>query len=290
MQRFCLVLDILQCDAAHTTNRFCKVFVDYFLADADRLKNLRALIGLDRGNTHLRRDLDDAVQHCRIVIIDRRIVILLDHLIVDELADGILRQIRVNRAGSVAQKRGKMMHLARLAGFQNDRKRCSLLRLYKILMHRRYRKQRRDRHMVLIHAAVSQHKNVRAVAVRLVNLHEQTLNRTLDAGALIICDRHLRHLKAIHLHMLDLQHIGICEDRVIHLQYLAVFRRLLQKIAVLTDINGCRGDNFLADRVDRRICYLREQLLKVVKQRLLLVRKHGKRRVDTHGSNALRAV
>ncbi len=238
MQRFRLVFNILQGNASHTAYRIGEIFIDHFFANTDRLKNLGALVRLDRGDSHLRRDLDDPVQHCRVIIVDCRIIILFDHAAVDELTDGFLCQIRIDRTGPVTQQRCKMMHLARLAGFQHDGKRRSLLRLDQILMHSRHGKQRRNRHMVFIHAAVCQHKNIYTITVRLVDLHKQPLNRTLDAGTLIISNRNLRYLKAFHLHMLDLQHIGVCQNRVIHLQHLTVFRRFLQKVSVFSDVNG----------------------------------------------------
>ena len=46
-------LDIFQTDAAHTADRTGEVFVDDVLRDADRLKDLAALVALDGGDAHL---------------------------------------------------------------------------------------------------------------------------------------------------------------------------------------------------------------------------------------------
>ena len=55
-----VLFDIFQCDSAYTTYSSGKVFVDHFFGDTDRLEDLRSLIRLDCGNTHLGCDLDDA--------------------------------------------------------------------------------------------------------------------------------------------------------------------------------------------------------------------------------------
>ena len=55
-----VLLDIFQCDSAYTAYSSCKVFIDNILRDTDCLKDLRSLIRLDRRNTHLGCDLDDA--------------------------------------------------------------------------------------------------------------------------------------------------------------------------------------------------------------------------------------
>ena len=69
--------DIFNCDTFYTAYCVCKVLINDFLADTNCLKNLRTLIGLQCGNTHLRCDLYDTVKYCVIVIIYCCIVIFL---------------------------------------------------------------------------------------------------------------------------------------------------------------------------------------------------------------------
>ena len=52
---------------------------------------------------------------------------------------------------------------------------------------------------------------------------------------------------------------------------MAVFRSLLQNIALLTDIDRGGGYDLLTDGINRRIGYLGEELFEVVKQRLMLL-------------------
>ena len=50
---FHIRLNVLQTDAAHTADRAGEVLVDDILGDADRLKDLAALVALDGGDAHL---------------------------------------------------------------------------------------------------------------------------------------------------------------------------------------------------------------------------------------------
>ena len=82
MQCVYIVLDIFQSDSADTAHGICEIFVNYILVDTDRFKDLGSLIRLDRGNTHLGRDLYDTGHDCVVVIIDRSVIIFVKHMLV----------------------------------------------------------------------------------------------------------------------------------------------------------------------------------------------------------------
>ena len=116
MQTIYGLFDIFQCDTAHTADRAAEILIDHFLGDTHRLKDTGALIGLDRGDTHLGCDLYDTGKHRMIVIIHCRIIILIQHIVVDQFMDRIECQIRVDRTCTEAEQRCKMMYFSRFAG------------------------------------------------------------------------------------------------------------------------------------------------------------------------------
>ena len=61
MQLFHLLLNILQGKASHTADRIREILVNYGGINTDCFKVLGALIGLDRGNTHLGSNLYDTM-------------------------------------------------------------------------------------------------------------------------------------------------------------------------------------------------------------------------------------
>ena len=77
---------------------------------------------------------------------------------------------------------------------------------------------------------------------------------------------------------------------MVDFQHAAVFGVLLQQIAVFAHIDGGGGHDLFAQRVDGRVGDLGEHLPEIAKQRLVLVREHGQRRVRAHRADGLRAV
>ena len=114
-----------------------------------------------------------------VVIIHCSIVIFVQHIALDQLADGILCQIRVDSAGTITKQCSKMVYFSGFTGLQDQCDSGSLLGAYQILVQGRYGKQGRNRHMVLIHASVGQDQNVHAFSVSSVHFHEQSVNGTL---------------------------------------------------------------------------------------------------------------
>ena len=175
-----------------------------------------------------------------------------------------------------------MMHLSGLRAFQNQRHARPLLCHNQVMVDRSHSQKRRDRNMRLIDTAVGQNQDVGILPERAVDVDIHALDRLLKAGVLVVGHRDHFDLEARALHVPDLHQIGVCQNRIVYLQHLAVFRLLLEEVAGLAQIDSCRCNNLLADRVNRRIGNLREELLEVVKQRVIRLCKHWKRRIDTH--------
>ena len=182
------------------------------------------------------------------------------------------------------------MHFPGLSGFQDHGQRSPFFRFYQMLVNGRNRKKRRHGNTVLIHSTVCQDQDIGSVTVSLIHFYKETLNGTFQLGAFIISDGNLRHTEAFHMHMLDLQHVRIGQDRVIHLQNLTVFRLLFQKVAVFSHINGGTGDDLLTDRIDWRVGNLCKKLFEIIKKRTVLFGKHSQRGIHTHGSRSFAAV
>ena len=106
-----LTLNILNRNTSDPADGIGKILLNYFSADSNCLKNLRALIGLYGRDSHLGGNLDDAVQNCAVIVVNGGIIILVQHAVLNQLMNTILRQIRIYRAGSVAKKGREMMHL-----------------------------------------------------------------------------------------------------------------------------------------------------------------------------------
>ena len=196
--------DLFNADTAHTAYGISKIPVDKLFFKSDCLENFCPLIGLDRGNSHLGRNLDDPMDHCTIVVIYSRVVIFVEQSGFDQLPDGLVSQIRVDRTGTITQQCCKVVHFSRLAALQDHCNGCSLLRAYQMLLEAGYCQKRRDRHMIFVHVAVCQDQDIGSAADYSVHLYKEILDSFLKACVLIVSDRDLSHLESLHLHILDL--------------------------------------------------------------------------------------
>ena len=149
--------------------------------------------------------------------------------------------------------------------------------------------------MVLVHSAVGEDYYVCAVAVCSVAGDEKMVKRA--AQATCFCSREAKPSRTLKpglvYRALSSLRSTDGEYRVVYLEAhgscaaassVAGFRRSLCRPAVSVTISS-------RHRVDRRVCYLREKLLEIVEQRLMLFRQNGKRDVGSHrgdiGSDAV---
>ena len=123
-----IVLDFFERNAFHAAHRVRKISVDDVAIYAHRLKNLRGLIRLNRGNAHFRRNFDDSIQNCLVVILDCGVIILVQNLFVDEFSNALVRQIRIDCARSVSQNHRGLMHIAHLRALKDNGNRRAFFR------------------------------------------------------------------------------------------------------------------------------------------------------------------
>ncbi len=177
---------------------------------------------MDSADSHFGGNLHNAVKHRVIVIVHRRIIILIQHMIVNQLPDALLSQIGIDGAGAVAQQCGKMMYFSGFPGFQNQGHPCSLFRAYQILVQGGHCQQGGDGHMVLVHSSVGKNQNIDAVPICPVHFHKEPVNGPLQTGIFIIGNRNHLYPKALRLHIFNLQQIRICQYGVVDPQHIAV--------------------------------------------------------------------
>jgi hypothetical protein len=98
------------------------VLVDQLRLEPDRLEDLRAAVGLDRRDPHLR----DRLQQALADRLDDPLLGLLDVEVdgqqraLGELVERLEHQVRVDRRGAVADQRRHVVDVARLAGLDHE--------------------------------------------------------------------------------------------------------------------------------------------------------------------------
>ena len=201
------------------------------LRQADRVEDLRAAIGLIGRDAHLGHDLQQAL----VDRLDEALDALHDALIFSGRSLGHRRQrlegeIGIDRLGAIAGEAGEMMHLARLAGLDDEADRGAQALADQVMMHGRGREQRRDRDAVRPDHAVGEDDDVVARRCTAASARSQSApQRVLHAARAVLdvigdverlgVERILEMADAA-----DLLEILVGEDRLAHFEALALAR------------------------------------------------------------------
>ena len=198
--------------------------------------------------------------------------------------------------GAVAGEDGEVVHLARRAGLDDEAGGRAQALANEMLVHGRERERRRQRDVLAAHAPVADDQDVVAAPDRVDAFRAHRGELGLDAfGA---PGERIRDVDLVALELgagvrrdrAQPRHVGEVEDR---LRDLEPHRRVdgvdVEQVGLGADERHQRHHDRLADRIDRRVGDLREQLLEVVVERLVLVREHGERRVVAHRADAFLA-
>ncbi len=201
-------------------------------------------------------------------------------------------EVRVDRPSAITDQQAEMMHLARLAGLDDQAGLRARAFADQVMVHRRRRQQTRDRDIVRVHAAVRQQHDRSAILHRLRGFGAQIINRPLQSRRPIGSleqhrQRHGFHLA--HRHLPDLLQIRVRQDRRLDLDQVAMLRRLVEQVPLAAEIGVKRCDQRLKVRIERRIGHLREELLEIAVQQLRPIAQTRQRRISPHRADRLRA-
>ena len=156
--------DHVEVDALDARRGAGEVLVDERALETDRLEDLRARVGRDGGDAHLRHHLEDALA--------RGLHVVLHRLALGEPATARPRGRRSRivsnarygliAAGAVTEQQREVVHLARLARLDHETHPRARLLAHEVVVHRGGHEQRRDRRALGVGVAVGEDDEVRA--------------------------------------------------------------------------------------------------------------------------------
>src|SRR5690606_4766746 len=142
-----LLLEHVEADALQAADRAREAAVDDLVVEPERLEDLRTLVGLQRRDAHLRHHLEHSLRDALAVRGDEP-DIRVDETVLARLPQRLEREIRIDAVGAVADEQAMVMHLACLAGLDEDADARALRARDEMMVHRAAREQRADRHPV----------------------------------------------------------------------------------------------------------------------------------------------
>ena len=292
-----LLGDDVELDAAELGGRAGEVLVDDSLREADRLEDLGARVGRDRRDAHLGHHLQDALAERLDQVLDRLLAVGGDVVaLAGEVLDGLHGEVGVDRGRAVADQQGHVVDLADVAGLDQQADLGAGLLADQVVVDGAGEQQRRDRGQLGGGVPVGEHDDARPVGDRrgdlLADLVEPIGHRRSPAVDGVEAPRDVgdeaRHV-AVAVDVTDLGEVVVGDDRERQLDHPAGRRLRLEQVGLRADRAGQGGDELLADRVERRVGHLGEQLAEVVEQQPGLRAERRDRRVGAHRAERLAA-
>ena len=269
--------------------------VDDLGAQPEGLEDLRAGVGGHGGDAHLGHRLAHALaQRLDQVLGRRRRVDAGDVAAQRQVLDGGHGQVRVDRGRAVADQQRDVVHLAGVAGLDDQPDPGAGALAHQVVVHRAGEQQRRDRRVVAVDAAAGQHDQPGAVgdgprdlAVDLVEALAQpraALGRVEDTAHDVGGEA---RVLAVLVDLHDLGQVVVAEHRERHHDRAAAGRAGAEQVLLRAELALQGGDQLLPDRVQRRVGDLREQLGEVVVELPRARRDRGQRGVVAHRADRL---
>ncbi len=251
-----------------------KVVGDEVGVEADRLEDLRSTVRQVGRNTHLRHDLVEAFVD-RLDVVLQRIL----GLVTCQVLDGGIGKPRADRLGAIGSEEGELMDLAYRAGIDDDAGACPQAFAHEVMVSTGAGKQRGDRDAIARYAAITEDQDVEAVGNRMlgaVGNSFQGPGAAFGAFGNRVGDVHHQGLETSLGQLVDRAQAATILFRQHGLVYFQARRQAFvivgnaQQVGPRADEAGQRHDNFFANRIDRRIGDLGEDLLEVGVQGLVL--------------------
>ena len=285
--------DLENADAADVGGRAGEVLVDQRTRQADGLEYLRTGVRHIGGDAHFRHHLAQTLAHGFDEILDSFVAVdTVDLAAVGNVEYGLQRQVGMHGFRAVTAEHCKVMHFARGTGFDDEAGAGAQALVDQVMMNGRQREQCRDRDMIAVNMTVGNDDDRITRTHGVFGLCGQAGQTRLD-GFLAPCFgvgnvqfTGLELAVGVTLDVADFFHLVEIQHRLADFE---ADRRIgfidAQQIGLRSDERYQRGDQFLANRINRRVGDLREQLFEILIQILVLGREHRQWRIVAHGAD-----
>jgi hypothetical protein len=204
-------------------------------------------------------------------------VILGEQAVALGLPEGFKRQVGIDRIRPIADEQAVVMHLAGFPRFENDAQAGTLGLADEVVVNCPASEQGAEGHSIGADVAVGKDDQRETVFNRLLHLGGNPVNGLLQAGFAVAPrpgNVNRPGLPAAMVDVLEGRQLFVGENRVREQEPVSVLLSRFQQVLFRADVAFQRHDDLFADRIDRRVRHLREELLEVVIQHPRLVAEH----------------
>ena len=214
----------------------------------------------------------------------------------DEVFDGLQRQIRINRRRAVTHEKCHVVDFAHVTRLDQQADLAARLGSHQVMVNGGAQQQRRNRCLLGVAFPVGQDDEALALADQCIHLVEDLRESLLESDSPTghrIQPRHARRSelrkRAVRIDVQNLREFVVVDhgERQEHLAAMAGLR--FQQVAFGPDEARQTGDDFFTNSVQRGVGHLREELAEVVEQQTWPIRQRSDRSVGTHRTDRFRA-
>ena len=283
-----ITLEVREVRSLHAAFRAGEAQVNDLIVQADDLKELRASVAADGRDAHLGHDLEEALPDAGAVTAPELKAgreVELHRAAAHHLEQHLVGHVRIHGGCAVADETGEVMRIAGGAGLNQQIALAAQARPDEVLVHGPGRKQRVRRQPAANEVTVGKEQHELVAPHRSFRLRAQTRDRSFEPlFGLVLQVKELVGDAELGQSQ-DLPELPLREDRRAEHNLAGVLWGRLKDIALRSDLRLQRHYDRLAQRIDRRVCHLRELLPEIIVKRAHLVRQHRHRRVIAHGAN-----
>ena len=287
--------DDVEADATELAHRAGEVALDERLRQTDGLEDLGAAVGRDGRDAHLGHDLEDTLAERLDEVGDGLLGRhALDLAGPDEVLDGLHGEVGVDGGRTETDEQRHVVDLAHVTGLDEQAHLGAGLLADEVVVDGSREEQRRDRREVATGVTVGEHDEARTAGDGLRHLGEDLLEAVAHGGrspgdVVEAADdvRRVAGQVTVGVDVHDLGELVVVDDREVEDELAGVRRRGRQGVALGAHAGAQGGDELLADRVERRVGHLGEELREVVEEQPRPRRQDGDGRVGAHRAERL---
>src|SRR5690606_31822702 len=262
---------------------------DNVFSQTHSFENLRTLVGLQSGDTHLGHNFEHAFAHSFFVGVDNLVfvgVFAAQQTVLLCFPDGFESQVRVDGVGTITYQQAVMMNFTRFTGFDDQTDTGTLVLTDQVVVYGTTGCQCADSGTFGANVAVGQDDKCITFGNCLAGFCTDTVNgcNQTTFGANFVSDINHFAAQTLVVHVTNGLQFLVGQDRVLEAEAASRSFGGFQQVAFRTNKAFQRHHHFFTDGVDRRVGHLSKQLFEIVVQHARLVGQTGQCRVVTHGA------
>ena len=284
--------DFLEADAFNLGGRALEAFLDEFGGNADGFEDLRATVAVDHRDAHLGHDLEDAGFDGFAVVDGRLGEIAVGAVALEKFANGLEGEVGIDCRSAEANEAGDLVHIAGFAGLANQAGAHAFPNANQVVVHRSHGEQHRNGNPPVVDSRVRENEDACASIDRRLGIGADAIDGWLEAffafGGVPECRNCGGHVFVAD--GLNRRELLVEKHRRLETDEAGMLGRFGEHVFAPAEHGIEAHHELLADRIDRRVGNLCDELLEVGVEQAWFCGEDRERGVISHRAHGFGTV